>query len=35
MLLGDGSVHFVAYSAYAILPALATIRGGEDAQLPA
>jgi prepilin-type N-terminal cleavage/methylation domain-containing protein/prepilin-type processing-associated H-X9-DG protein len=34
MLLGDGSVHFVAYSASAILPALATIRGGEDAQLP-
>jgi prepilin-type processing-associated H-X9-DG protein len=34
MLLGDGSVRFVAYSASAILPALATIRGGEDAVLP-
>jgi prepilin-type N-terminal cleavage/methylation domain-containing protein/prepilin-type processing-associated H-X9-DG protein len=34
MLLGDGSVRFVSYSAGAILPALATIRGGEDVQLP-
>jgi prepilin-type processing-associated H-X9-DG protein len=33
MLLGDGSVRFVTYAAYEILPALATIRGGEDAQL--
>jgi prepilin-type N-terminal cleavage/methylation domain-containing protein len=34
MLLGDGAVRFVSYSASRILPALATIRGGENAQLP-
>ena len=34
MLLGDGSARFVAYSAGNILPALATIRGGETAELP-
>ncbi len=34
MLLGDGSVRFVAYSAGPILPALATISGGEIVQLP-
>ncbi|HZZ81865.1 MAG TPA: DUF1559 domain-containing protein [Gemmataceae bacterium] len=34
MLLGDGSVRFVAYSAGRILPALATIRGGETVGLP-
>jgi prepilin-type N-terminal cleavage/methylation domain-containing protein/prepilin-type processing-associated H-X9-DG protein len=34
MLMGDGSVHFVSYSASRILPALATIAGGETAQLP-
>lgn len=30
----DGSVHFLAYSAGKILPALATIAGGETAELP-
>ena len=34
MLLGDGSVRFVSYSAGPILPALATIRGGENVPLP-
>jgi prepilin-type N-terminal cleavage/methylation domain-containing protein/prepilin-type processing-associated H-X9-DG protein len=34
MLLGDGSVRFVSYSAGQILPALATIAGGENVQLP-
>jgi prepilin-type processing-associated H-X9-DG protein len=34
MLLGDGSVRFVSYSASRILPAMATIRGGEIIELP-
>jgi prepilin-type N-terminal cleavage/methylation domain-containing protein/prepilin-type processing-associated H-X9-DG protein len=34
MLLGDGAVRFVSYSASRVLPALATMRGGESAQLP-
>jgi len=34
MLLGDGSVRFVSYSASRILPAMATIRGGEIVELP-
>jgi hypothetical protein len=34
MLLGDGSVRFVSYSASRILPAMATIRGGEIVDLP-
>jgi prepilin-type processing-associated H-X9-DG protein len=34
MLLGDGSVRFVTYSASRILPAMATIRGGEIVELP-
>jgi prepilin-type N-terminal cleavage/methylation domain-containing protein/prepilin-type processing-associated H-X9-DG protein len=33
-LLADGSVHFLAYSADAVLPALATRSGGESADLP-
>jgi prepilin-type N-terminal cleavage/methylation domain-containing protein/prepilin-type processing-associated H-X9-DG protein len=34
MLLGDGSVRFISYSAGRILPAMATIRGGEIVELP-
>jgi len=30
----DGSVHFLSYSADAILPALATRAGGETVELP-
>jgi prepilin-type N-terminal cleavage/methylation domain-containing protein/prepilin-type processing-associated H-X9-DG protein len=33
-LLADGSVHFIPYSAGAIMPALATRAGGEAAALP-
>ncbi len=31
--MGDGSVHFFVYSAAAIMPALATRAGGEDASV--
>jgi len=34
MLLGDGSVRFISYSASRVLPALATIRGGENVEVP-
>lgn len=33
-LFVDGSVHFIPYSARAIIPALATISGGESVELP-
>jgi type II secretory pathway pseudopilin PulG len=34
VLLGDGTVRFISYGAGPILPALATIAGGEDVQVP-
>ena len=33
-LLADGSVHFLTYAAYPLMPALASISGGETASLP-